>query len=90
MILDTNAVSSLLDGELSLEAQLTGSERHHLPSIVIGEYLFGLSQSTARRRLESLFRQLIRESILLDVDQQTGEHYAHIRLELKLKGKEMF
>ena len=87
MILDTNAVSSLLEGELSLERQLAGSEGHHLPAIVIGEYLFGISQSTTRRRLESLFRQLIRESILLDVDQQTGEYYAHIRLELKQKGR---
>ena len=87
MILDTNAVSALLSGDRGLEAVLSGADRHHLPVIVIGEYHFGLLGSQKRRRLEALFRRLVGESVVLDVDRQTGELYAQIRYELKRKGQ---
>ena len=87
MILDTNAVSALLAGESTIEDVLENAERHHLPVIVVGEYLFGLTGSVDRSRLNSLFRKLIGESIILDVDQLSGEFYAQIRFELKQKGR---
>ncbi len=73
MILDTNAVSALLDGDSSIEGVLANAEKHHLPVIVIGEYLFGLAGSVGRSRLRSVFQKLIGESIVLDADQLTGE-----------------
>ncbi len=66
---------------------LANAEMHHLPVIVIGEYLFGLFGSVDRRRLNSLFQKLIGESFLLEVDVHTGETYAQIRFELKQKGR---
>jgi predicted nucleic acid-binding protein len=87
MILDTNAVSALLGGDASIEDMLSNAEMHHLPVVVIGEYLFGLFASVDRRRLISLFQKLIGESFLLDVDLHTGETYAQIRFELKQKGR---
>ena len=87
MILDSNAVSALLAGDLSIEDALENADRHHLPVIVVGEYLFGLTGSVDRSRLNSLFRKLIGESIILDVDQLTGEIYAQVRFELKKKGR---
>ena len=87
MILDTNAVSALLAGDLSIEDVLANAERHHLPVMVIGEYLFGLTGSVGRSRLKLVFQKLIGESIVLDVDQYTAEIYARIRFELKQKGR---
>ena len=37
MILDTNAVSDLLEGNSALAALLARASRHELPVIVIGE-----------------------------------------------------
>ena len=79
MILDTNAVSALLAGDLSIEDVLANAERHHLPVMVIGEYLFGLTGSVGRSRLKLVFQKLIGESIVLDVDQYTAEIYLNIR-----------
>ena len=70
-----------------IEGVLANAGMHHLPVIVIGEYLFGLFGSVDRRRLDTLFRKLIGESLVLDVDQSTGELYAQIRFELKQKGR---
>ncbi|HEX2643926.1 MAG TPA: type II toxin-antitoxin system VapC family toxin [Thermoanaerobaculia bacterium] len=87
MILDTNAVSSLLAGDLSLGEVLAGDPRHHLPVIVIGEYRFGLLESRHRAYLQSLLDALLRESIVLPVDETTAEIYSEVRQELRRKGR---
>ncbi len=87
MILDTNAVSALLAGDNDLGRILAGAERHQLPLPVIAEYRFGLLSVRRRRRLESLFRRLETESIVLYPDRETADLYAAIRHELKRKGR---
>jgi predicted nucleic acid-binding protein len=87
MILDTNAVSALLAGDDKLGGILGSASRHHLPLPVIAEYQFGLLAVRRRRRLESLFRRLEAESIVLCPDRETADWYAAIRYELKQKGK---
>ena len=87
MILDTNAVSSLLAGDLSLGEVLAGDSRHHLPVIVIGEYRFGLLESRHRAYLQSLLEVLLRESIVLPIDETTAEIYSEVRQELRRKGR---
>ena len=87
MILDTNAVSAVLDGDADI-ATIAGSPGpFYLPAIVIGEYRFGLLSSMKRRRLESYFRQLVSKCAVFKVDQYTGAIYAQIRFELKQKGR---
>lgn len=86
MILDTNAVSALFQGEKKLEKILCSSDKHHLPSIVIGEYRFGLLSSRKKKTLTTLLDCLKEESILLACDEDTAEHYAKIRLTLKKQG----
>jgi tRNA(fMet)-specific endonuclease VapC len=56
---------------------------------VIGEYQYGLSGLTARRRarLESLFRRLEAESIVLCPNRETASWYATMRRQLKQKGR---
>jgi tRNA(fMet)-specific endonuclease VapC len=87
MILDTNAVSALLAGEEKVNDLLSAIERPHLPVVVIGEYLYGLKSSTHHKRLRALLEMLIRESIVLLVDEPTAEHYAEVRNELRDKGR---
>jgi predicted nucleic acid-binding protein len=86
MILDTNAVSSMLEGDPALEALLARRARHELPVIVIGEYRYGLARSRHRRSLLPLFDELIRESIVLSVGVETAAAYAAVREALRAQG----
>lgn len=86
MILDTNAVSSMLEGDAALEALLARDARHELPVIVIGEYRYGLARSRHRRSLRPLFDELIRESIVLSVGIETAVAYAAVREALRARG----
>jgi tRNA(fMet)-specific endonuclease VapC len=83
MILDTNAVSALLSGDPALASLLESSERHHLPVVVIGEYRYGLLRSRHRQTLSAFLETLIRESLVLRIDEATTEHYAAVRNELR-------
>jgi tRNA(fMet)-specific endonuclease VapC len=88
LILDTNAVSALLAGRNEpLQRLLNTADRHHLPLPVIAEYQYGLLQLPRPRRLQSLFRRLEAESIVLYPDRATADLYATIRNELKKRGR---
>jgi tRNA(fMet)-specific endonuclease VapC len=87
VILDTNAVSALFVGDPALGEALTGDQRHHLPVIVIGEYLYDLLGSRHRSHLEGLLETLIRESLILLADEGTAAAYSEVRDELRQKGK---
>ena len=87
MILDTNAVSALFIGDPALGEVLASDQRHHLPVIVIGEYRYGLLGSRHRARLADLLGILIRESLVLQVDETTAEVYAQVRDELRQNGR---
>jgi tRNA(fMet)-specific endonuclease VapC len=86
LILDTNAVSAVLSGEKGIGEILADADRHHLPLGVVAEYQFGLLASKRRKRLDSLFRRLEADSILLYPDRETADWYAAIRFELKRNG----
>jgi len=87
LILDTNAVSALLAGDEALGGILASEARHHLPVIVVGEYRFGLLRSRRRDQLTSLLTELIRQSMVLDVDLTTSEHYGRVREWLRAQGR---
>jgi len=87
VILDTNAVSALLAGDPKLGELLAGRDRHELPAVVIGEYLYGLARSRFRRKLGSLLADLVTESIVLPTDEGTARAYAAVREKLRRKGR---
>jgi len=86
MILDTNAVSAMLEGDPALDGLLARDVRHELPVIVIGEYRHGLARSRYRRSLTPLFDELVRESVVLAVDVETAAAYAAVREALRAQG----
>jgi predicted nucleic acid-binding protein len=65
---------------------LAGAERHHLPTIVLGEYRYGLLRSAHQARLGRLLQALVDESIVLPVAVGTAEHYALLRHRLREQG----
>jgi tRNA(fMet)-specific endonuclease VapC len=86
LILDTNAISALFTEDRALTSLLGGTDRHHLPTIVIGEYRYGLMRSRDRGALARLLDELIAASIVLPVDLATTAHYATVRDELRATG----
>ena len=89
MILDTNALSALFAGDATLNTLLSPTLRHHLPVVVIGEFRYGLLRSRHRDQLEPLLDNLVRELIVLRLDEVTAETYARVRYQLRERGRPM-
>jgi tRNA(fMet)-specific endonuclease VapC len=83
LILDTNAISAVLEGDAAVERALSLSDRHHLPVIALGEYRYGLLRSRRRAELEPLLDRLEAESIVYSLDPTTARNYADVRDELR-------
>jgi tRNA(fMet)-specific endonuclease VapC len=83
LILDTNALSAFADGDTSVRRELIRSSEIVLPSIVLGEFRFGIYQSKHRNDYEQWLNEVIFFARLLIVDAETSAHYAEIRLQLK-------
>ena len=86
MILDTNALSAIADGEAAAMELVAGAERVAVPVIVLGEYQLGIAQSRHRATYEIWLREWIAAVTVFDVDERTMLSYASIGLELKRKG----
>lgn len=86
MILDTNAVSDLFKGDAALASILQSSNRHHLPVVVIGEYLYGIGGARYKGKLGNLLKALEDNSYILDTDRTTATHYAQVRSSLRAAG----
>lgn len=87
MILDTNALSALADGDEGLLDALGATAILHLPTVVVGEFEFGIASSRYRDRYASWLAGFLSACRLLVIDRVTAAHYASIRLELKVRGR---
>jgi tRNA(fMet)-specific endonuclease VapC len=87
LILDTNALSAIADGEAGAVQLASGADRIAVPVIVLGEYRLGIAQSRHRTSYETWLRQWIEAVTVLEVDERTMQAYATIGVELKQKGK---
>jgi predicted nucleic acid-binding protein len=87
LILDTNALSAVADGEAPVMELVAGAERVAVPVIVLGEYRLGIAQSRHRTTYESWLREWIAAVAVLEIDDGTTHSYSAIGLELKRKGK---
>jgi tRNA(fMet)-specific endonuclease VapC len=87
VILDTNALSALADGDLTLEPILREASGVAVPVIVMGEYRYGIRQSRHRLRYEQWLAEAALSYRVLAVDEGTAEQYAELRQELKVSGR---
>ncbi len=86
MILDTNALSAWAEGLTPVEAPLRSAQRLVVPSIVLGEYYFGVRMSRQRRRYEQWLRLHLPLAEVATVTSATADIYAEIRLQLRRAG----
>jgi tRNA(fMet)-specific endonuclease VapC len=87
MILDTNGLSSVAEGDPKLDPVLTTTRELAIPVIVLGEYRYGIGQSQSRARYEKWLKEFVRVCRVLPVDERTAVEYASIRSELKRGGR---
>jgi len=86
VILDTNALSAWAEGVPAVRAPLRSAERLVVPSVVLGEYYFGIRQSRHRSRYEDWPRRYLPLAEIAAVTSTTASTYADIRLGLKRSG----
>ena len=86
MILDTNGLSALAEGEPALESVLREAEKVAVPVIVLGEYRYGILQSRYRKHYEQWLNEYLSGFRILDVDERTTVAYSAVRTELKKAG----
>ncbi len=87
MILDTNGLFALADGDRALEPIFRRATEIAVPVIVLGEYRYGVRESRERARYEAWLSESVADYRVLEVDEATAEHYADIRVELKRRGR---
>jgi tRNA(fMet)-specific endonuclease VapC len=87
VILDTNALSAVADGEPAVATIYARAASIEVPVIVLGEYRFGIGQSRRRSEYEKWLRELIAATRVLVVEEETSRHYAGIRAVLKEAGR---
>ena len=86
MILDTNALSALAEGEVALESLLQRAAQVALPVIVLGEYRYGIALSRERLHYEQWLTEYLSTFRVLEIDERTTGFYAAVRSELKKAG----
>jgi len=86
VILDTNGLSSVAEGESGLEPILRKAAQVAIPVIVLGEYRYGIAHSRHRKHYEQWLAQYLPIFRILDVEEQTSTFYSTIRTELRKAG----
>jgi tRNA(fMet)-specific endonuclease VapC len=86
VILDTNGLSGVVDGDAGLEPLLRKASQIAIPVIVLGEYRYGISQSRSRQSYERWLTEYLPAFIILDVNEETTISYSAVRTELKKAG----
>jgi tRNA(fMet)-specific endonuclease VapC len=86
LILDTNALSAIAEGEGGASRAFVRASRVCIPVIVLGEYRFGIARSRHRRQYERWLEELVSACIVLEVTVETAVRYAELRGELREAG----
>jgi len=87
LILDTNALSAAADREPAALELVARAERVAVPVIVLGEYRLGIAQSRHYTSYKNWLRDWLTAVTVLDIEEETTQHYAAIGLELKKRGR---
>ena len=86
MILDTNVLSALAEGDVKAARKLEEVPYVAVPVVVLGEYRFGIARSRRRREYEEWLKELLALARVLVVSEETAVCYARLRVELKEAG----
>lgn len=86
MILDTNGLSAMAEGEPALEPILRKAAQLAIPVIVLGEYRYGISHSRQRKHYEQWLADYLPKFRVLEVDERTTVSYSVVRTALRKAG----
>jgi predicted nucleic acid-binding protein len=87
VILDTNGLSAMADGDPKLQPILSQASELAIPVIALGEYRYGIAQSRNRLRYEKWLIEVVANCRVLRIDEATAREYADIRGELRRAGR---
>jgi tRNA(fMet)-specific endonuclease VapC len=86
MLLDTNAITALAAGDETLIKAIERAPRLGVSIISLGEYVYGLAQSTHRTELSEWLEAFLQRAEILYLGRDTLPHYAAVRRQLKKDG----
>jgi len=86
LILDTNALSAIAQGEPGAAEIFARARQVAIPVIVLGEYRFGIAHSRHRREYERWLEEMVSVSRVLEINEETALWYAGLRGQLKQAG----
>lgn len=86
MIVDTNALSAIVDGEPAIASVIEDAELLAITVVTLGEYRFGISQSVRKTQHEAWIRENLSRYRIFNITGETSGHYAQLRLALKRAG----
>ena len=87
LILDTNALSAAAEEDSAIVGILAGVQELALPVVALGEYRYGIAQSRHKGRYRRWLEELIQDCLVLNITEETTQHYAAIHGELRQAGK---
>ena len=87
MILDTNALSAFVDGDVHVGEVLRRQSRAAIPVIVLGEFRYGIAGSRHRGEYETSFDAHLPHFDILPITDETAIAYAALRVALKRSGR---
>jgi len=87
VILDTNALSAFVDGDVGLGEVLRKQPRAAIPVIVLGEFRYGIAESRHRKTYEAWLESQLHHFDVLSVTEETAIAYAILRVSLKRSGR---
>ncbi|MGQ7855715.1 type II toxin-antitoxin system VapC family toxin [Pedobacter sp. WC2501] len=86
VLLDTNIISALLKGDISVANHIDSTSEVYLSSIVIGELFYGAEYSVKVEQNIANIKQLIATYNILEIDNDTTLVYGKIKADLRKKG----
>jgi tRNA(fMet)-specific endonuclease VapC len=87
MILDTNALSAFVDGDVGVGEVLRRQARAAIPVIVLGEFRYGIAESRHRTTYEAWLESQLPHFDILTVTDETAIAYAALRVARKRSGR---
>lgn len=86
MLMDTNALIAVLNGEAAIEQILQG-KRLLVPVVACGELYFGAANSSREKENMEKLEGFLQENDVLGVDLDTARMFGTVRAKLKRAGK---
>ena len=86
MIIDTNALSAIVDGDPAIRPIVQRAPSVEISVITLGEYRFGILRGSRRADAERWLHQYLDLYTILNITDETARHYAEVRLALLRAG----